>query len=167
MRVIAITSPSLVDEDVYLIRTLFEYGVDVVHLRKPDAGVDGCRKLLGKLTKDERAKMIVHDFPELYDEFSLKGIHVNRHVAQLPTGYEGCKTRSCHSFEEIQRYKDEYDYLFLSPVFDSISKVGYRSKFTERELLKASADGVIDEKMCAFSFNSNSFFKSFFSFSSK
>ena len=33
--------------------------------------------------------------------------------------------------------------------FDSISKVGYKSGFKEEELLKASTDGLIDEKVIA------------------
>ena len=79
----------------------------------------------------------------------MKGIHLNKNVTILPNGYEGFKTRSCHSFEEIIKYKHEYDYLFLSPIFNSISKVGYKSGFNEEELLKASTDGLIDEKVIA------------------
>ena len=56
---------------------------------------------------------------------------------------------SCHSFEEIEKYKTEYDYLFLSPIFDSISKTGYKSSFTTDQLLKASTNGIIDHKVIA------------------
>ncbi len=149
MKIIAITSPKITDADVYLIKTLIAKGIDTVHLRKPEANIDKCRKLLAKLTKDERANIIIHDYPELYDEFSLKGIHINKNITHLPDGYNGFKTRSCHSFEEIERYKNSYDYLFLSPIFDSISKTGYKSGFSKEELLKASADGTIDHKVIA------------------
>ena len=149
MKIIAITSPKITDADVYLIKTLIAKGIDTVHLRKPEVNIDKCRKLLAKLTKDERANIIIHDYPELYDEFSLKGIHINKNITHLPDGYNGFKTRSCHSFEEIERYKNSYDYLFLSPIFDSISKTGYKSGFSKEELLKASADGTIDHKIIA------------------
>ena len=149
MKIIAITSPKITDADVYLIKTLIAKGIDTVHLRKPEANIDKCRKLLAKLTKDERANIIIHYYPELYDEFSLKGIHINKNITHLPDGYNGFKTRSCHSFEEIERYKNSYDYLFLSPIFDSISKTGYKSGFSKEELLKASADGTIDHKVIA------------------
>ena len=149
MKIIAITSPKITDADVYLIKTLIAKGIDTVHLRKPEVNIDKCRKLLAKLTKDERANIIIHDYPELYDEFSLKGIHINKNITHLPDGYNGFKTRSCHSFEEIERYKNSYDYLLLSPIFDSISKTGYKSGFSKEELLKASADGTIDHKIIA------------------
>ena len=139
----------MIDEDAYLISNLLKMGIYSVHLRKPEASIHECRTLLAKLTKEERANIIIHDYPELYNEFSLKGIHINKNITSLPDGYNGFKTRSCHSFEEIERYKTEYDYLFLSPIFDSISKVGYKSAFTKDELLKASTSGIIDHKIIA------------------
>lgn len=139
----------MIDEDAYLISNLLKIGIHSVHLRKPEATIHECRKLLTQLTNEERANIIIHDYPELYDEFSLKGIHINKNITSLPDGYNGFKTRSCHSFEEIEKYKTEYDYLFLSPIFDSISKVGYKSGFTKEELLKASISGIIDHKVIA------------------
>ena len=149
MKIIAITTPKVIDEDTFLIKNLLERGIDFVHLRKPDADINACRKLLFELTDEERTKIIVHDFPELYFEFSLKGIHINRNVTSLPNDYKGYKTRSCHSLEEIIKYKNDYDYLFLSPIFDSISKVGYKSEFNNQDLLEASEGGIIDEKVIA------------------
>ena len=139
----------MIDEDAYLISNLLKMGIHSIHLRKPEATINECRQLLTKLTKEERTKIIIHDYPELYTEFSLKGIHINKNITSLPDSYNGFKTRSCHSFEEIERYKTEYDYLFLSPIFDSISKIGYKSGFTKEELLKASTSGIIDHKVIA------------------
>ena len=149
MRIIAITTPKVDDNDAYLIKRLLEGGIDIIHLRKPDSDIHECRKLLEVLTMEEREQIIIHDFPELYDEFSLKGIHINRNVSSLPNDYIGFRTRSCHSLEEVRHYKKEYDYLFLSPIFDSISKVGYRAGFRKEELQEASMKGIIDEKVVA------------------
>ncbi|MBQ6871610.1 MAG: thiamine phosphate synthase [Bacteroidales bacterium] len=149
MRIIAITPPGTVDREVFIIKRLLAEGISIVHLRKPEAGIHECRRLLEGLDRQERARIIIHDYPQLYEEFSLKGIHVNKNITDLPVGYNGFRTRSCHSFEELRRYKDEYDYLFLSPIFDSISKVGYKSAFTEEELQKAAEEGLIDEKVIA------------------
>ena len=149
MRIIAITPPGIVDREVLIIKRLLAECVSIVHLRKPEAGILECRRLLEGLDRQERARIIIHDYPQLYEEFSLKGIHVNKNITDLPVGYNGFRTRSCHSFEELRRYKDEYDYLFLSPIFDSISKVGYKSAFTEEELQMAAEEGLIDEKVIA------------------
>ena len=149
MKLIAITKPYCENDEAAFIRRLFESGFDIVHLRKPEADINYCRALLEKLTEEERKKIIVHDLHVLYEEFSLKGIHINKNITTLPEGYQGFKTRSCHSLEEVKMYKNDFDYVFLSPIFDSISKVGYKSAFDENVLRKASEQGIIDEKVVA------------------
>lgn len=149
MKIIAITTPKVDDEDLGLIRGLLSRGIDIIHLRKPDSDIGQCRSLLMQLSDAERSRIVIHDYPELYEEFSLKGIHINRNVTCLPEAYTGFRTRSCHSFEEVVRYKEDYDYVFLSPIFDSISKSGYRSGFSREELQQASSEGIINEKVVA------------------
>ena len=149
MKLIAITKPYCENDEAAFIRRLFESGFDIVHLRKPEADINYCRALLEKLTEEERKKIIVHDYHILYEEYSLKGIHINKNITTLPEGYQGFKTRSCHSLEEVKMYKNDFDYVFLSPIFDSISKVGYKSAFDEDMLRKASEQGIIDEKVVA------------------
>ena len=149
MKIIAITTPKVTIEDTPIIKSLIDRGIDIVHLRKPNSNIDECRNLLTELTDAERAKIIIHDYPELYFEFTLKGIHINKNITSLPENYIGYKTRSCHSFDEILKYKNEYDYLFLSPIFDSISKPDYKSPFTHEMLQKASLEGIIDKKVIA------------------
>jgi thiamine-phosphate pyrophosphorylase len=45
--------------------------------------------------------------------------------------------------------KPTVDYVFLSPIFDSISKVGYQSSYTTDELTRARDEGVIDRNVIA------------------
>lgn len=149
MKIIAITTPKIISDDGYIIRGLLDNGVDIVHLRKPESTIDECRVLLSNLGDEYRARIVVHDYPELYSEFSLRGVHINKNIGTLPDGYDGLRTRSCHSLEEVVRYKDECDYLFLSPIFDSISKAGYHSAFDECSLRQASISGVIDSRVIA------------------
>lgn len=149
MKLIAITKPDFYDGEAAFIKRLFESGFDIVHLRKPNSDIDNCRNILNELSSEERSRIVVHDYPELYYEFSLKGIHINKNIVKYPEGYQGFKTRSCHSLEEVKLYKGEFDYVFLSPIFDSISKEGYNSSFTQDELRQASEEGIIDEKVVA------------------
>ncbi len=155
MKIIAITPPHVIENEVVVIRRLLEIGVDIVHLRKLQSEFDKVdvivylHEILSALTIAERRRIIIHDYPQLYYEYSLKGIHINKNITSLPEDYTGFKTRSCHSLGEIQKYKSEYDYLFLSPIFDSISKLEYKSSFTDAMLQKASHEGIIDEKVIA------------------
>ena len=149
MILIAITRPKVTEDDAATIAKMIDRGIDIVHLRKPESSIDELRALLSKLSSEQRSKIVIHDYAELYYEFSLKGIHINRNITSLPDDYNGSRSRSCHSFEEVERYKMEYDYLFLSPIFDSISKSGYKSKFSHEELLRASNEGIIDNRVVA------------------
>ena len=95
-----------------------------------------------------------NDYTPLYD-FAKKSVHtlicMGLDNEKLEKSFAGIVPNiiSCHSFEEVVKYKDAYDYLFLSPIFDSISKQGYRSKFSHNELLNASNLGIIDSKVIA------------------
>ena len=149
MKLIAITQPSMIEDESSYIRRLFESGIDIVHLRKPDADIEQCRRLLRELSDEERRKIVIHDYHELINEFDLKGLHFNKNITIVPDDYKGFKTRSCHSFEEVMKYKNDYDYVFLSPIFDSISKVGYKSAFTDEILREASSKNIIDNKVVA------------------
>lgn len=51
-----------------------------------------------------------------------------------------------HSLKELENCKEKYDYAFLSPVFDSISKAGYESHMDLKEVekvLKNREDKII------------------------
>ena len=56
---------------------------------------------------------------------------------------------SCHTLEEVSRNKLKSDYVFLSPIFDSISKQGYHSAFTRKQIAEAHRQGLIDERVMA------------------
>ena len=149
MRIIAVTLPEVRSDDARIIASLLNSVVDIVHLRKPDASVERCAAILSQLSAEHRSRIVIHDYAELYEEYSLLGIHVNKSVRTLPEDYSGLRTRSCHSLEEAERLKGDYDYIFLSPIFDSISKIGYGSQFSHEELLRASNEGIIDERVVA------------------
>ena len=129
---LVITSPSFIPDEASFLHRLFVHGVDIVHLREPGATAEECARLLDDLTSDDRRRIVIHDFFELAEPYCLKGIHLNARRSTVPDGYEGHVSRSCHSLEEVKRYKDACDYVFLSPIFDSVSKQGYASALPMR-----------------------------------
>ena len=149
MKWIVITSPDFFEGEAAFIQRILRAGADVVHLRKPSSDSGSCARLLDKLQPEERGRIMIHDFFELAKPYGLRGIHLNSRHGEVPQGYEGRVSRSCHSTEEVSRCKGMYDYVFLSPIFDSVSKKGYASAFTAKALLKAHAEGIIDEKVIA------------------
>lgn len=146
---IVITSPDFFPGEALFIHRLLSCGVDIVHLRKPLAMEEECERLLAELSPEDRSHIVIHDFFELVAPYGLRGIHLNVRRNLTPVGYKGRVSRSCHSLEEVKRYKDECDYVFLSPIFDSVSKQGYTSAFSDTVLRQASEDNIIDNKVVA------------------
>ena len=145
---IIITSPDFLRNENEYITALFDAGLEILHLRKPDAAKEEYERLLCSIPQKYHERIMLHDFFELTEKYDVRGVHLNRRNPE----YNGAKrlkiSKSCHSIPELEAI-DRYDYVFLSPVFDSISKKGYQAAFSHEELLLASQAGLINEKVIA------------------
>lgn len=149
MEWIVITSPGFLQGEADFIDRLFNHGLDRLHLRKPGADIGECRRLLDGISREWLPRIVVHDNFGLCREYGLGGVHLNGRNPMAPPNHEGSVSRSCHSLEEISRYKGECDYLTLSPIFNSISKQGYMAAFEPEQLAAARDSGLIDSRMMA------------------
>lgn len=149
MKWIVVTSPSFFEGEVSFIHRLFNSGVDLLHLRKPDATEEQCAAILARLTPEERRRTVIHQHFRQAEEYALHGIHLNRRCPTPLSGFSGSISRSCHSLDEVSRYKPLCHYVFLSPVFNSISKQGYKAAFSTEELTNAANEGIIDSRVYA------------------
>ena len=149
MEWIVITSPGFLQGEADFIDRLFGHGLDRLHLRKPGAEIGECRRLLDGISREWLPRIVVHDNFGLCREYGLGGVHLNGRNPMAPPNHEGSVSRSCHSLEEISRYKGECDYLTLSPIFNSISKQGYMAAFGPGQLAAARDSGLIDRRVIA------------------
>jgi thiamine-phosphate pyrophosphorylase len=149
MKLILITPPTCFVEEDKIITVLFEEGLDILHLRKPDSAPMYAERLLTLIPEQYHKRIVVHENFYLKDEYKLKGIHLNGRNPHLPNNYKGHVSYSCHTLEEVKEQKRNCDYVFLSPVFDSISKLNYHSNYTPEEIRKAHKAGIIDKKVIA------------------
>lgn len=149
MKIIVITTPNFIKGEEFVIPHLLQLGVDLVHIRKPSATREQLALLLDSLPKWCYDQLVVHDCLELANEYHLRGIHLNRRNHVIPDNFKGSVSMSCHSLEEVDIKKDMADYVFLSPIFNSISKSGYNSAFSKEELHNAMKQGTIDKKVIA------------------
>ena len=138
-----------VGEAARIVALLQRREVDYVHIRKPGARREDMEKLVESIPQAYRNRIVLHDHFPLAEKYRLFGIHLNRRNPEVPRGWKGSVSRSCHSLEEVVRWKNRCDYVTLSPIFDSISKAGYRSAFTREEIAEAARKGIIDEKVMA------------------
>ena len=149
MKWIVITSPDFISGEALFIDNLFLQGLDLLHIRKPDAPLEAYKRLLLQIPKQWYSRIVLHDHFALAEEFGLHGIHLNRRCSQVPDFFRGSISCSCHTLGEVKKQKDSNDYVFLSPIFDSISKVGYHAAFSPILLKQAALENIIDEKVIA------------------
>ncbi len=148
MKLIIISTENFFDGEIEILCHLFDAGLSVFHLRKPQCSEDELRCFLEKVPKEFHHRVVLHEHFSLLDEFDLKGIHLNRRNPILYEKRGITISKSCHTIEELHCI-DDFDYVFLSPIFDSISKKGYRKAFSHEELLRAKEENIINEKVIA------------------
>lgn len=146
---IVITTPYFYPDEASLLTLLFEEGMMRLHLRKPGCDPTGLESLLNQIPSAYYSRIVLHDCFGLALERGLGGIHLNRRNPVAPPDYRGSISRSCHTLDEVNQYKPSCDYVFLSPIFQSISKEGYGSGFPIEELRQAGRLGQIDRQVIA------------------
>lgn len=122
MKLIVISNPIPIPDEINLVSELFEKGLENFQIHKPDFSEQEIQNYIQHFPKKHQSKVFRHsDFPKF------------------------------HSLEELQNHKAKFEYAFLSPIFDSISKEGYKSNFDLQEVKEKIKDkkiialGGIDE----------------------
>ena len=149
MYLIIITEPQFTDNEATIIAQLLHWGVDLVHLRKPESSAEELAKLIEAIPTAYHNRLVLHDHFDLAAHFTLHGLHLNRRNSVLPPNHKGTVSQSCHTLDEVKVCKTKCNYVFLSPVFNSISKLGYTSAFTPKALSEAKKQGLIDQNVLA------------------
>lgn len=149
MKIIIITREDYIHDEAKLINRFFDCGLQRLHLRKPSWSLIETADLLQKIDGHHYPKIVLHDNYSLLNKYHLGGVHLNRRNNSFNSEVAITTSTSCHSFSEVIEMKAKYDYLFLSPIFDSISKKGYKTPFLRHDLEHARDEGVIDERVIA------------------
>ena len=131
MNLIVISLPHFFNSEELYINALFNSGLQTMHLRKPFATQEQLQNLLDKIEPKYYNRIVIHDLFSLVIPYNLKGIHLNSRNNIVPQSLSKQNnlhiSSSCHSLLEVQQYKYKMNYVFLSPIFDSVSKPGYNS----------------------------------------
>ena len=149
--IIVITRPDFFDGEASRIVDMLNSGrADLIHIRKPQSNQNEVERLLTSIPSELYSRLVLHDHFSLAVKYGLHGVHLNSRNPQPPSEWSGAVSTSCHSFRELaQARKQPYAYFSLSPIYDSISKRGYRSAFTRDVIAAARAQHLIDHRVMA------------------
>lgn len=151
---VVITTPHFFAGEAACLEGLLAAGLEKLHLRKPGAGVEELEALLKQINARWYPRLVLHggyDLQQLAARYGIHQVHcpqgglrpderlpgksdagelrgepaVNRQ-GKLDEEYPIVLSTSIHSWEEIKDIEGAgLTYVFLSPVFNSISKSGY------------------------------------------
>ena len=149
MKLIIMTKATFFVEEDKILTSLFEEGMENLHLYKPGAEPVYSERLLTLLSEDYYRRITVHDHFYLREEFGLHSIHLNAPDTELPYGYKGPLSCTCHEIDELKEAKKRCSYVFLKTIFDSQSNPADKQTHTLAELKEAARKGLIDRHVYA------------------
>ncbi|MDE5808782.1 MAG: thiamine phosphate synthase [Muribaculaceae bacterium] len=131
-KIVVITTPKPIDNEAQKIEKLLSAGADYVSIRKPEIGERYVAGLLENIRPELRCRIKLHDYPELARAFKT-GFQLNSRNTKVDGIPQSMLSKGCHSLGEVVESQG-FDYVTLSPIFDSISKPGYKANFNLNNL---------------------------------
>lgn len=129
MKPVVICFPTNLPKEIEAIHQLFEHGLKILHVRKPSFNKENLQSFIYSIDKKYHDHIVVHSHLSLAEEMGLKGVHFtsyNRHLIDEYSRKELQRSISVHSTVELAHVGERFSYAFISPVFESITKVGYK-----------------------------------------
>lgn len=133
---IVLSSPVPVADEARWINALFDAGLEYFHLRKPGRDRAEIEALLRDIDPSYRNRIASHHHHALALDSGMKRLHFTEFMRQkvdhddLQTlrAQELILSASIHSHDDYPTLSDHFEYTFISPVFDSLSKEGYTAQ---------------------------------------
>jgi thiamine-phosphate pyrophosphorylase len=148
---IVVSDAVMLENEAALINALFEEGLEIFHLRKPGAAVSEWQQLVEKINPEHWNKIALHAHHQLASILGMNRLHYTEALRKSSTREEretlkenGCHlSTSIHQLEDVDMVSGSFDYVFLGPVFNSISKQGYTSTISEDRKLPVTNTKLI------------------------
>ncbi|GGE15899.1 thiamine phosphate synthase [Sphingobacterium cellulitidis] len=136
--IIVISANGLIPNELQMLNNLFQKGLEHFHFRKYGLSDDQALEYLEQIDPSYVGRVVLHSHRHLANDLKIERLHfntsdriANKHM-DLERKYQ--LSTSTHSIQEFNALDKVWNYAFLSPLFQSISKPGYgrfESVFTE------------------------------------
>lgn len=141
LQLIVISPPGNYRNECELVCQMFAIGLKKYHLRKPKWKSKELENFILQFPPQWRKRLVIHSHFSLRNKWKLGGIHLTekartkKNIA-LHRQKGHLLSSSFHDLNDIRQLAYPFTYVFLSPVFNSISKKGYKAAFSKDELKK-------------------------------
>lgn len=147
---IVISDSELKPGEATLVNELFRAGLDLFHIRKYEADEQKLKRFIWEINPEFRDRLVLNHHHDLGVILGLKRFHYSERDRKKweETKWAGVNpeqvySTSVHSMEEYNSLPEHFSYVFLSPVFDSISKPGYQAESFDFSIRKESETKLI------------------------
>lgn len=161
MKIIIVSYPTAVENEASIINALFDEGLELFHLRKPDCLEKELIELIEKINVKHHSKIVLHQYHQLAERFKINRIHFPESVRikLKEKELENIKSKgftlstSIHDLSELNLLSEVFEYTFYGPVFESISKPEYKPKAKElvlpdnRKIKIVAIGGITPDKI--------------------
>lgn len=139
MPIVLITPPVTLPSEHLILNAMLNLGLRRVHLRKPGQSLEAHDTYIQQINPEYRSRITLHDFHELSQKFS-GGVHYReRQIPGVITAPASTQIVSLgfHDPQDLLINRGDVGYCFLSPIYESISKAGYRpgAEIADRKVL--------------------------------
>ncbi len=137
---IVITNPFAISGEIGFIDSLFEEGLALLHIRKPEFCEDEMAHFIHQIKMEFRSNLVLHSHHKLAEGLGINRIHFSERDRKKSHDFPVRFSKSCryststHSIEDFNSVEKDFEYAFLSPIFKSISKKEY---YPEKDLFEA------------------------------
>ena len=141
---IVITNPIPITNEIDTIHSLFENGLELLHIRKPDFSETEMTAFLSEIKSDFRQQLVLHSHHQLASAAGIHRIHFTE-KARIETSEKSLKiwqkngfslSTSIHQMIDFEELSTVFAYAFFGPVFESISKPKYASNLDFKKELE-------------------------------
>ena len=152
MKLVVISYHSPIDGEIPALLRMFEEGLEYFHLRRYDMDEADVIAMIKSVPSEFRSRIALHHHHHLAEEYGVGGIHFSsrtdiKDAAQMSEYFR--TSASCHSIEQAVAVQNAVTYCFLSPIYDSISKLRYHTKFPDHKLLREQLTQVSETDVIA------------------
>ena len=131
--IIVITNPAMVANESLVINQLFESGLEVLHLRKPEYSLTETENFLKSIECIYHSRIALHQHHELAAKYGINRLHypenkriqLNESELIKLSNQDYIISTSIHNIAAYKKLDSRFNYCFFGPVFNSISKKNY------------------------------------------
>jgi thiamine-phosphate pyrophosphorylase len=148
MKLILISPSDKKESEIPLLLNMFEQGLPTYHVRKTKYSTRQLQSFLKEIPEKYHKRIVIHSHHELAMKFNLKGVYISRSHKKRKIGLwfsmlwlrfrksDLQVSSTVRHTENISENELKYNYVFLSPVFDSLSG-NFQAGFSESNIKSA------------------------------